>query len=277
MDQTKVEEIKKESKIKKVISIVLNALFYLFIIALLTFAISNLAGADDKTPKLFGRYYMAVITDSMTGEFEVDDVIVVKSIKEGNKKQLAKIKIGDIVTFRDNNLPDDECQFNSHRVVDIIYTESGEINYFICQGDKVKKVLPALVYTNFEDYSTNEGMRNQCQVVNAKAVVGVYNNTKFVGGGKVLKFLRSGTGFGLCVVLPTAILFLVEAFFLIRNIVAVNNEKTKLAFAGQQEAQQAALEAEREKMKKELLEELQREKEAKENKEPEGKEEEKAE
>ncbi|MFA6843636.1 MAG: hypothetical protein WCR33_04470, partial [Bacilli bacterium] len=74
--------------------------------------------------------------------------------------------------------------------------------------------------------------------------------------GNTLKFLQSSLGFGLCIVLPTFLLLVFEAVLLVRNILKNNREK----MAAQMEENKIDLDAEREKMKQELLKELQAQK-----------------
>ncbi|HBP25959.1 MAG TPA: hypothetical protein DD618_03305, partial [Acholeplasmatales bacterium] len=62
-------DAQKSLKVKKIVKIVLNVLFYSFIAVLLLFSIANMrikTNAD--IPNIFGRGFLAVISDSMEGD-----------------------------------------------------------------------------------------------------------------------------------------------------------------------------------------------------------------
>ena len=140
----------KQNNVKKVINIVLNVLFYLFIVLLFVFAISNIRGKKNNIPNIFGYGYLTVNSNSMRGDakdcFEKGDIIVVNI---ASQKEIDNIKIGDIVTFEDLQMSktfDDMgvsaaeqkslTNLNTHRIVDIKETDGTK--YFIAQGDYIK-------------------------------------------------------------------------------------------------------------------------------------------
>ena len=72
---------------KKVVFIVLNVLFYGFIIFLLAFAIANIsAKKHNNIPSIFGYGFLTVASDSMDGNkddsFKEGDMIIVKIVKD---------------------------------------------------------------------------------------------------------------------------------------------------------------------------------------------------
>lgn len=254
-----------ETKVKKVLSIVLNCLFYIFILILLIFSISNLLGKDENVPKLFGNYYLAVKSNSMDGDkedsFKAGDLIVDKVITD---ELLSELEIGDIITFVDLSIDAEGNggnQFNTHRIVEIIKDENGKVLYYVTRGDLSLKTLPDLTYDK-DNYSSSQVQQQNFQQVYTSSIKGVYKN-QIKNAGNVLFYLRSETGFALCIILPTIILLGLEVFFLIRNVMAVNKEKLEIQMAETKEQNLKDLELERERMKQELLAEIEKEKENK--------------
>lgn len=268
------QNVKNNSKVKKIISIVLNVLFYVFIAFLLIFAIANIKGQkNNNIPSLFGNTYMAVKSDSMDGDykdsFKRGDLIISKTVKE---KDIENIKVGDIITFKDYTMPSGTNQVNTHRIVNIDkYEDNGKV-YYILQGDKI-------VYEAKMEKASNESKSDQeksytwqsklyvkdepvtstisenIQTIESDKILAVYKG-KIKGAGKTLEFLQSKTGFGLCIVLPTCLLLLFEGYVLVRNILILNKQKMEETLKVKDEEQKKALEIEKEKIRQELLAEM---------------------
>ena len=251
MENTK----KMNPTVKKVLSIVFNVLFYTFLILLFIFSISNIRSKKNNIPNIFGSGYLVVQSGSMTGTFEKGDVIWVKI---ANEKRISKLKVGDIITFTDPAISetiaqsggeDDGTNLNTHRIVDIVTMPDGSLRY-ICQGDYVKISFPADVY------DSSKATNNKIQIVKDDEIKAVYTRNMGKGMTSVLKFAKSSLGFGLCIVLPTAILLVYEVVMLIRNIMKLNKEKMEAKMAEDKAAQQEDLEAQKQRMREELLAEL---------------------
>ncbi|MCR5422840.1 MAG: hypothetical protein K6E74_04305 [Bacilli bacterium] len=241
--------------VKKVLSIVFNVLFYAFLVLLFVFAISNIRSKKNNIPNIFGVGYLQVQTGSMTGTFEAGDVIWVKV---ANEKKVEKLKIGDVITFYDAAIAesiseaggeDDGTYLNTHRIVDIKDMADGSKRY-ICQGDYVKKSHPDAVYDSTKDTNT------LIQIVKAEDIKAVYIKNMGKGMTGLLKFAKSSLGFGLCIVLPTALLLVYEVVMLIRNLMTLNKEKIEAKMAEDKAAQQEDLELQKQRMREELLAEL---------------------
>ena len=125
----------------------------------------------------------------------------------------------------------------------------GSLKY-ICQGDYVKISFPSDVY------DASKEQNNKIQIVNADEIKAVYSKNMGKGMTGFLKFAKSSLGFGLCIVLPTAILLVYEVVMLIRNIMKLNNEKMEAKMAEDKAAQQEDLELQKQRMREELLAEL---------------------
>ncbi len=242
-------------KVKKILSIVFNVLFYAFLVLLFAFSISNIRSRKNNIPNIFGVGYLQVQSGSMTGTFEKGDFIWVKI---ANDKKIDKLEIGDIITFYDPAISesivnaggeDDGTSLNTHRIVDIKEMDDGSLRY-ICQGDYVKISFPANVYDSSKSSNT------MIQIVTKDNIRAIYTSNMGKGMTGILKFAKSSLGFGLCIVLPTALLLVYEVVMLIRNIMKLNKEKLEAQMAETQAAQQEDLEAQKQRMREELLAEL---------------------
>lgn len=254
-----MENAEKKGKVNKIISIILNVLFYLFIAFLLLFAIANIRAKNkdgNNIPNIFGYGFLGVSSDSMKGNnedsFDAGDLIIVKI---ANKENIANIKVGDIVTFYDTFLNTD-IKLNTHRVVEVQKNDLDGKVYYILQGDKAVSQNHVWV-TGGENASLRgadgEYDHNYVQFCSEDDIKAIYSS-KSKGLGKLFAFITDKVGFAVCIVLPTFILLAVEIGILLKNILKLKGEK-------QREQNKEDLEAEREKMKAELLKELLKEQE----------------
>lgn len=249
------------------VKIALNVIFYILILLVLLFSISNIRARNknDQIPNVFGNGYMNVLSDSMVGDkedsFNVGDMIIVKI---ANDKKISKLKAGDVVTFYDSNLAANKgagTALNTHRIIYIGKNSEGNTVYYT-MGDKVAAFL------NF-DYKKLEGMNDeqvkieldrldhsQYQVFSASAIRGIYSG-KWSGFGKTLQAINNH--FVLIIIVPVAILLVVEVGILILNIMRAREEKLKLELKdsnNEQANNDSISEDEKERIKAELRAEL---------------------
>lgn len=228
-----------KSKIKNVFKIVGNVLFYTLIVLLLLFSIANLSiKSRTDVANIMGRGFLPVISDSMEGNnpdsFDKGSLVLVRLLSDSQKQDL---EIGDIVTFYDLNL----VALNTHRVVHV--TPS----YIVTQGDKAAASAPYVVGGD------NTGI--QYEIV-------TYDNIKAIrtghinGLGSAISYLQTPVGFAIFVILPVVLLLAYQGFVLTKTLLAVNKEKIEAKHADEK---QELLEAEKERIRKELLEELKKE------------------
>ena len=257
MENTK--EMSKKDLFKKIGSIVLNVFFYVFLGILLLISIANIRSAktsdgNDRIPNIFGTGFATVLSDSMAPEFYRGDVI---KVKIANDKIIKDLKKGDIITFRDPNINktlndmnvlNEGYSLNTHRIVDIIENADGT-RTFIAQGDYLKGT--ANEYNN--NYDEVSGF---VQKVSQEDVKAVYRGKLGNGASKFLNFIKSSTGFALVIVLPTAILLVLEATLLIMNLVKLNREKMNAKIASATEMSEEEKEKMKEELRKQLLEEM---------------------
>ena len=97
MQENTTQELKTPMTTKQKVwfgvKIALNVVFYILILLVLLFSISNIRAKNknDQIPNIFGKGYLNVLSDSMTGDnkdsFNTGDMIIVKI---ANKKYISK-------------------------------------------------------------------------------------------------------------------------------------------------------------------------------------------
>lgn len=269
----------KKQKTLKIVSITLNTIFYIFIFMLLIFSITQITGSEpDKVKNIFGLGYETVASNSMKPDpnglnvvdesravfkkdsFTNKDVIWVSTL---NNKEKKKLKVGDIITFWDTiSEPPAGVEYsngflNTHRIVEIIYTPSGEVSSYITQGD-------SYFGTPYE-YGVYEGETGQlvnerhAQNVSLDSIRAKYIG-KWTNAGSFIRWISDPSkGFIVVIILPTILFLLFEMFMVIKNIMAIKTQKMAVSASEEKEQLRLELEAEKEKMKQELLEQLRKE------------------
>lgn len=207
----------QNSKAKKIITIALNVLVWVFLVfailvTIVTFASQN---AKDGVPSVFGNSIVSIQSDSMKSDkkesFKDGDLIFVEKI---TSQEALNLEEGDIITYRapiDINNDGQSGDINTHRIVSK-RVDDGGIVWFKTQGDN-ETMCP-----NPDGYE-----------LRYTDVIGVYNGSKIVALGGILDFLRSSVGFFVFIVLPMALFFLYEVYNLIRIIMAYKVNKAKTA------------------------------------------------
>lgn len=180
---------------KKVLKGVVNVLawvvlIFAFLITILVFTSESNGGQAN----LLGLMPMSVQTDSMSPTFKSGDMIIVK------QTDLYDLKVDDVITFY--TIIDSNRVKNSHRIVEI--KEEDGVRSFITRGD-------------------NNSIDDEIPVY-ASDIIGRWTGFKLAGGGKVLDFLRSKTGFFVCIVIPMALFFIFELYKFIAVLIETKKE-----------------------------------------------------
>lgn len=190
--------------LKSVLKILLTVIMAVIFIASAVFVIAAKTQKDKGYPGAFGYSIATVKSNSMSGTFEIDDVVIGKITDENTE-----IKIGDIISYSGmiNNTP----AIITHRVTDII-TDANGVSVYETWGDN-----------RTYDF---EGETGICPDPDAgyrtdSEIISVYKY-RLPGLGKVIGFIRSKAGFA-CVVLPVVIMIIYEIVSLI-SIVIKNRE-----------------------------------------------------
>ena len=260
-----VKETEKKNTPLFILKIVGNVLFYAVIITLLLFSIMNInAGSKNGGfPNIFGRGFLSVQSDSMTkngnnltsdyddyavGQFKKGDLLLVKVV---NEKNFNSLKVGDVVTYFDNDL----VNLNSHRIVYINKDSSGNIISLALQGDRIASERGVynpnntslgqdpVVFYQVQYFSTTE-------FAQIKGVVTGVNS----GAGKVLENIQQNWLWYF--VLPVLLFLLFEVFMVVKNIMDLKGAKQKAELANDKEAMMADLEAQKEELRRQILAEM---------------------
>ena len=180
---------------KKVLKIVVNVLawvvlIFAFLITILVFTSTNNKGI----PNLLGIMPMTVQSDSMSPTFKKGDLIFVKEV------DLYDLKENDVITFK--TIVDDHRIQNTHRIVEIV--GEGDAKSFVTKGDNNPVNDESMVYPS--------------------DIIGRWTGAKLGGAGKALDFLRTKTGFFICIVIPMAAFFVFELYKFIATIIETKKE-----------------------------------------------------
>ena len=231
MEKTKFDfkEWFKNLDKKKVLSIALNALIWLFVIfsLIITILVFSAQGSEDGVPAIFGKSLITISTDSMEPVYNVGDLVFMEKLDDKGKESL---KVGDIITFHapiDINGDGMIGDINTHT----IYEADHEHNIFVTKGEN-------------NPHPDNVG--DDAYTVHYSDVIGVCQPDAKIGGlGNVISFLRSSLGFFLCIVLPLILFFLYELYNFVTILVTERSKKA----AG------AAVAVDEEEIKKRAIEE----------------------
>ena len=219
---------KEKSTVKKVISVIVNVLIWLFVIfsaaiTVLTFAAQS---SEDGVPSIAGKAILTVSTDSMSPTFESGDIIIGQKLLPDETKAL---EAGEIITFDAGDLDGDNIRdINTHRIVEVV--KDGDKISYITRGDNKVKNL-----------------KNDENPVKPENIIAKYDEnakwSRFKGVGKILAFLQTSKGFLFVVVLPLILLFLYELIKFIRKFFeAKGNAKAELTAEEEERIRQQAVE-----------------------------------
>ena len=197
---------------KKVLKVVLNVIVWIvLILALLITIMVFSSGRNNGVANLLGYIPMTVESDSMKPTFSKDDLIICKEVDD-----IYDLKEGDVITFW--TIIDGKKVKNTHRIVTV--NEFEGTRSFVTRGDNNNQddTLPAY----------------------AGDIIGKWTDVKLKGFGKVMNFLRTKTGFFICIVIPMAIFFLVELYKFIVTLVEL--KKPQLTADDEEEIKKRAIE-----------------------------------
>ena len=235
-----------------ILKVIGNVIFYLVIALLLLFSIMNIKGGNRTQgfPNIFGKGFLSVQSDSMDGDqpdsFVKGDLLFVDVF---NPKDYDSLEVGMIVTFYDENIKN----LNSHRIVYIARDEAGKIISLAVQGDYTVLAFNG-VYdpTDPEKGELNMMLLNRKDVVNLTAsdIKGVVTG-KWSGAGTALDTMRDYWIF--IFVLPVLCLMLFEIFMVVKNVMALQAEKQRIA---NKEQTAIDMEAQKEELRKQILAEM---------------------
>lgn len=178
---------------KKVLKIVMNVLSWIVLVfALLVTIVVFSSGRNNGVANLLGYIPMTVESNSMYPTFAEGDMIICREIDDVNALQE-----GDVITFW--TIIDGKRVKNTHRIISINQAENSRS--FNTRGDNnsLDDDMPAY----------------------AGDLIGKWTNVRISGAGKAMNFLRTKTGFFVCILIPMAIFFLFELYKFIIVLIEV--------------------------------------------------------
>ena len=175
---------------KKVLKVIVNALAWIILIfAMLVTILVFSSARNNNVANLFGFIPMTVESDSMVPTFKKDDLIICREIDD-----VKSLKEQDVITFW--TMIEGQRVKNTHRIVAI--NEDGS---FTTRGD-------------------NNQVDDELAVYPAD-LIGKWTEFKIGGFGKVMSFLRTKTGFFVCILIPMALFFLFELYKFIITLIEI--------------------------------------------------------
>lgn len=162
-------------RLGKIINFFITIVFIVAIILIFSLTLQKIIFKDD-VPSILGYKILQVMSGSMSGEFETEDTIIIRQIKNESE-----IKIGDIITFKV-----DENTLVTHRVVEIVKNENDA--EYVTKGDANNSV--------------------DTQKVKFKDIEGKYL-FKTIILGKIIKIIQSPIGINFVLILPLLIIAII--------------------------------------------------------------------
>ncbi|MCR4646785.1 MAG: signal peptidase I [Oscillospiraceae bacterium] len=183
---------------KKVLKTVADVLSWIILaVALLITILVFSSGRNNGVANLFGFIPMTVESDSMKPTFSQGDLIICREVDD-----IMQLQENDVITFW--TIIDGKKVKNTHRIVGINQAET--TRSFVTRGD-------------------NNNLNDDMPAY-AGDIIGKWTNVRIGGLGTVMNFLRTKTGFFICILIPMAIFFLIELYKFIVTLIEVKAPKT---------------------------------------------------
>ena len=199
---------------KKVLKAIVNVIAWIIVIlALLTTILVFSSNNGNGVANLLGYIPLTVESDSMSPTFKQGDLIICKEIDD-----VQSLGEGDVITFW--TIIDGKKVKNTHRIVTI--TETDGVRSFVTRGD-------------------NNPIDDEVPVYGGD-LIAKWTETKIGGAGKAMAFLRTKTGFFVCILIPMAIFFLIELYKFIVTLIEVKKPAAEGPALDEEEIKRRAIE-----------------------------------
>ncbi len=204
---------KKKNRIKKIISniftvaLAIVTLVTIFITALLVVQI-----ARGQKPSVFGYRFYYILTESMTPELQVNDVILSKVIND--TEEVMSLKEGDVITYIASEGPQAGLTI-THKVV--------KLPYFDDQRQKVVVITRGTMFGAYDDPPV--------PIENIQAIM--VRKIGFIG--KIYRFTISSKGMITLIIVPLIVIF----GLLIMKLIKISKEKQQKALTIEEIARKA--------------------------------------
>lgn len=189
-------------KVKNIIGKIVNVILVIFLIfaVLITILAFSTINNKDGVPAIGGITLLTVQSDSMAPTFKKGDLILGKKIKTAEDAK--SFKKDDVITFFADLDGDGADELNSHRIVTA--TDASDLVIYQTKGDNNQ------LEDSYQVYSTEV----KCK----------WTGVKLIGLGAFIDFLKTSTGFLLCIVLPLALFFIYELIRFVVMVMKLKNE-----------------------------------------------------
>ncbi len=217
--KAKKELTPKQKKIQTALNWVINVICILIIVFALVLSVVTIAQTTDtdNLPHLGKSYFLAVKTDSMSGTFEVGDMIIAKQVTSDQAKTL---QVGQVITFR--QIIGQRTMINTHRIVEVI-SENGTVQYRT-QGDHEALPDSRLVGSGNVIATWGKPGSQADKDSYGKVLKGVGKINNWLYDEDHLSASGKSTRYFLVIVLPLILLFVGYGFVMIYSLI-----KNKLA------------------------------------------------
>ena len=178
---------------KKAFTFILNAAAWIILIfALLVTILVFTSDRNNGVPNLLGYIPLTVESDSMKPAFSKNDLIISRDIDD-----IKDLNEGDVITFW--TIIDGKRVKNTHRIIKV-NEHDWNISY-VTKGDNNPTEDTIEVYPG--------------------DIIGQWTGVKISRFGSAMRFLRTKTGFFICILIPMALFFLFELYKFIVVIVEI--------------------------------------------------------
>lgn len=197
---------------KKTLQIILDVVAWIvLILAMLITLLVFTSSSNNGVPNILGTMFMSVKSDSMSPTFNQGDLILVKKVDD-----LYTLKEDDVITFY--TIVDGSRIINTHRIIGINQAENSRS--FTTRGDNnpIDDSLPAY----------------------ASDILGKWTGIRLPKMGYFMDFLKTKTGFFVCVLIPIALFFIFELYKFISALIEA--KQTKITDEDEEEIKRKAVE-----------------------------------
>ena len=210
--------MEKKKNTKKIIGTVVDVLIWVLVVLCVGVSIVAVsAGTNAKNvPTVGSTCFLNVKTESMDAEKPagVPADKPAKYIAEDDAA-LDALEVGDIITFEMKLDGSDTVDYNTHRIVAVERNENGTLVSVTTKGD-------------------NNDLVDGGQVSRG-TIIAVYTGSKIPALGKVLDFLSTQVGFGVCILLPLILFFIYQLVKFVMAFMSVKNSGKKVISAADEE------------------------------------------
>lgn len=220
--------MEKKKNTKKIIGTVVDVLIWVLVVLCVGVSIVAVsAGTNAKNvPTVGDTCFLNVKTDSMDAKkpdgvpadkpsgFSAGTLLLSRYIAEDDAA-IDALEVGDIITFEMKLDGTDTVDYNTHRIIAVERNENGTLVSVTTKGD----------HNDLPDGDP----------VSRGTIIAVYTGSKIPALGKVLDFLSTRVGFGVCILLPLILFFIYQLVKFVMAFMSVKNTGKKVISAADEE------------------------------------------